>query len=120
MDTRHDDVAAYALGVLDREDAVAFEGHLAGCERCQLELGDFTGLTPMLREPAARAALAMSVRAPMCQAARSVLYVAAGFVVAIAAVLSVVEALAGGGVEPSRLTSVEAVSSQVTRLFGRV
>lgn len=33
-----DDLAAYALGALEREEAAALERHLADCERCQEEL----------------------------------------------------------------------------------
>jgi anti-sigma-K factor RskA len=32
-----EDLAAYMLGALDREEAAAFERHLEGCERCQEE-----------------------------------------------------------------------------------
>ncbi|GLZ34239.1 hypothetical protein Lesp02_64260 [Lentzea sp. NBRC 105346] len=100
--TRHDDVAAYALGVLAPEDAEAFEWHLTRCGDCQREMDEFSSFAPLLREPSARAALAMSVRAPLCKVARSLLLVAAGFVVAVAAVLSVVESLAAGngGTQP--------------------
>jgi len=34
----HFDVAAYALGVLDDDDAEAFELHLDDCAQCQGEL----------------------------------------------------------------------------------
>lgn len=37
-ETVHRDVAAYALGVLDLRETVAFEEHLAGCARCAGEL----------------------------------------------------------------------------------
>ncbi len=33
-----DELAAYALGALERDEADAFERHLAGCERCREEL----------------------------------------------------------------------------------
>lgn len=33
-----DDLAAYALGALEREEAADFERHLEGCERCQGEM----------------------------------------------------------------------------------
>jgi anti-sigma-K factor RskA len=33
-----DDLAAYVLGALEREEAAAFERHLDGCERCQQEM----------------------------------------------------------------------------------
>jgi anti-sigma-K factor RskA len=34
-----EDLAAYVLGALDREEASAFERHLEGCERCRKEMG---------------------------------------------------------------------------------
>jgi len=37
-DTLHDLTAAYALDALAPDDALAYEQHLAGCERCQEEL----------------------------------------------------------------------------------
>ena len=37
-DTLHDLTAAYALDALGPDDALAYEQHLAGCERCQDEL----------------------------------------------------------------------------------
>jgi anti-sigma factor RsiW len=37
-DTLHDLTAAYALDALGPDDALAYEQHLAGCERCQEEL----------------------------------------------------------------------------------
>ncbi|WP_326687144.1 MULTISPECIES: zf-HC2 domain-containing protein [unclassified Streptomyces] len=49
---QHTDVAAYALGVLDAADAELFEEHLAGCDRCAVELESVTALTPFLAEHA--------------------------------------------------------------------
>lgn len=37
----HTDVGAYALGLLEEPDRLAFEAHLATCERCRAELDDF-------------------------------------------------------------------------------
>jgi anti-sigma factor RsiW len=105
--TRHDDVAAYVLGVLGREDAEVFGQHLARCGQCQLELEEFRNFAPLLREPSARAALSMPVRQPVCKVTRSILLVAAGFVVAIAAVLSVVGSLAGSTGEPVEVGPVD-------------
>ena len=34
----HDDAAAYALGSLDHMERAAFEAHLAGCDRCAVEV----------------------------------------------------------------------------------
>jgi hypothetical protein len=48
----HEDVASYALGVLDDADAARFEEHLAGCDACARELEDFlpvVGLLPEVR-----------------------------------------------------------------------
>lgn len=39
----HTDVGAYALGLLEPGDRRAFEAHLAGCGRCQAELGELSG-----------------------------------------------------------------------------
>ncbi|WP_436771476.1 anti-sigma factor family protein [Yinghuangia sp. YIM S09857] len=36
----HTDVGAYALGLLEDEDRLAFESHLATCGRCQAELDE--------------------------------------------------------------------------------
>ena len=47
---QHTDVAAYALGVLDAADAERYEEHLAGCDRCAVELKSMTALTPFLAE----------------------------------------------------------------------
>jgi hypothetical protein len=41
MRERHQDVAAYALGVLEPEDAYRFEEHLAECVSCAVRLSDF-------------------------------------------------------------------------------
>jgi hypothetical protein len=49
---QHTDVAAYALGVLDAAEAEQFEEHLAGCERCVVELESVMALTPFLAEHA--------------------------------------------------------------------
>lgn len=41
---QHTDVGAYALGLLEESDRLAFEAHLAGCEFCINELADFSGM----------------------------------------------------------------------------
>ncbi|MEU0374805.1 zf-HC2 domain-containing protein [Streptomyces sp. NPDC006283] len=46
----HQDVAAYALGILEPADAFRFEEHLAGCVPCAVGLSDFTGLATALSE----------------------------------------------------------------------
>lgn len=40
-ETIHDAAAAYALGILDPDEARAFEAHLSGCERCRAEVASF-------------------------------------------------------------------------------
>ncbi len=49
-DVQHTDVAAYALGLLEDDDRRAFEAHLARCDRCAGELGDFTGMAGIFDE----------------------------------------------------------------------
>ncbi|MBP2705954.1 zf-HC2 domain-containing protein [Microbispora sp. RL4-1S] len=44
----HFDVAAYALGVLDDDDAEAFERHLDECAPCRAELLDTQDLPGLL------------------------------------------------------------------------
>ncbi|MBG0829147.1 zf-HC2 domain-containing protein [Planomonospora sp. ID67723] len=44
----HEDVAAYALGVLDEEDHQAFERHLMSCEECQAELRELSEVPGLL------------------------------------------------------------------------
>ncbi|MEU7199927.1 zf-HC2 domain-containing protein [Streptomyces sp. NPDC045470] len=46
----HTDVGAYALGVLDADEAARFEEHLAGCGRCAAELDGLMGLPPLLAD----------------------------------------------------------------------
>ncbi|MGW5680100.1 zf-HC2 domain-containing protein, partial [Streptomyces sp. NPDC003860] len=47
---RHEDVAAYALGVLEPADAHRFEDHLARCGRCRVQLSGFAATAGALRE----------------------------------------------------------------------
>ncbi|MGI5501726.1 zf-HC2 domain-containing protein [Lentzea sp. CA-135723] len=89
------DVAAYVLGVLDPAEHVRFSRHLAGCEDCKRDAADFGMFAPVLRPVVRRYP---PVREP-CPIARSILLVAAGVVVAIAAVLSVVESLSSHGAD---------------------
>ncbi|WP_394621750.1 zf-HC2 domain-containing protein [Lentzea sp. JNUCC 0626] len=89
------DVAAYVLGVLDPAEHVRFSRHLAGCEDCERDAADFGMFAPVLR-PVLRTH--PPAREP-CPIARSILVVAAGIVVAVAAVLSVVESLSSHGVD---------------------
>lgn len=46
----HVDVAAYALGVLDAQDAERFETHLIGCSSCAAELESFLPVVDLLSE----------------------------------------------------------------------
>ncbi|MEN8651818.1 zf-HC2 domain-containing protein [Streptomyces sp. 21So2-11] len=45
---RHQDVGAYALGVLDPADTFRFEEHLSDCPMCAVRLSEFAGLESML------------------------------------------------------------------------
>ncbi|MET7934619.1 zf-HC2 domain-containing protein [Streptomyces sp. NPDC005322] len=54
-DQQHTAVGAYALGVLDPADAMRFEEHLIGCERCAAELDELMGIPPLLAEYATSA-----------------------------------------------------------------
>ena len=44
----HEDVGAYALGVLDLAESSAFERHMASCGACAEQLEEFTRLEPLL------------------------------------------------------------------------
>lgn len=120
--TSHDgpcgDVAAYVLGVLEPDQHVIFSRHLAGCESCQRDAADFGMFAPVLREVVGQPA----GRHP-CRVARSILVVAAGVVVAIAAVLSVVESLStrpAGPAEIGTLTRAEPAHTEQFPLFRHV
>jgi hypothetical protein len=80
------DVAAYVLGVLDPAQHVIFSRHLTGCEGCQRDAADFGMFASVLRQ-----VVSQPVGHPPCRITRGILLVAAGFVVAVAAVLTVVE-----------------------------
>jgi anti-sigma factor RsiW len=95
------DVAAYVLGVLEPAQHVIFSRHLAGCETCQRDAADFGMFAPVLREVVRQPA----ERRPS-QVTRSILMLTAGVVVAIAAVLSVVESLCSHAEDPVELSSL--------------
>ncbi|WP_053738434.1 hypothetical protein [Nocardia sp. NRRL S-836] len=98
------DVAAYVLGVLDPVQWEAFARHLAGCEGCRLDVADFGTFTPVLRQSVS--SLGPPVTSRPCRVTRSILLVAAGIMVAVAAVLSVVESLAPHTDDPVGLGSL--------------
>ncbi|MFS8101585.1 zf-HC2 domain-containing protein [Lentzea alba] len=95
------DVAAYALGVLDPAQHVIFSRHLAGCESCRRDAADFGMFAPVLRQ-----VVSPPAGHPPCRITRSILLVAAGVVVAIAAVLSVVESLSSHVDDPVERSSL--------------
>lgn len=109
------DVAAYVLGVLDPAQHVIFSRHLAGCESCQGDAADFGMFAPALRQ-----AVGPPAGHPPCRVTRGILLVAAGFVVAVAAVLSVVESWSSRIDDPagiSNLTRAESVRGEPFPLF---
>ncbi|MFD9702199.1 zf-HC2 domain-containing protein [Lentzea sp. NPDC059081] len=111
------DVAAYVLGVLDPAQHVAFSRHLAGCGNCQDDAAEFGVFVPVLRP-----ALRPVVRTPF-RVTRGILVVAAGVVVAVAAVLSVVESLSShvnNPVERSSVLRAEPAHAEPFPLFGSV
>jgi hypothetical protein len=48
-EVHHEDVAAYALGLLDEHERTAFEHHLAGCAGCAAEVGVFAEMGELIR-----------------------------------------------------------------------
>ena len=71
-DGEHDDAAAYALGSLDPAERAAFELHLAGCDRCAVEVRSF-------QRVAAALAQGVPLRTPPTELRRRVLAWVAGF-----------------------------------------
>ena len=94
------DVAAYVLGVLDPAQHVIFSRHLAGCESCQCDAADFGMFAPVLRQ-----VVGQPTGRPPCRITRGILLVAAGFVVAVAAVLSVVESWSSQPDDPVEISN---------------
>ncbi|RSM97532.1 hypothetical protein DMB42_45625 [Nonomuraea sp. WAC 01424] len=45
----HTDVGAYALGLLEEDDRLAFESHLRTCSSCRFELSDLAGVAGVLQ-----------------------------------------------------------------------
>lgn len=52
LEQRHQDVAAYALGVLEPADVFRFEEHLADCGMCAIRLRDFAAAAAAVAEVA--------------------------------------------------------------------
>jgi len=46
--SEHTDVAAYSLGLLESNDRLEFEAHLADCPSCAAELAEFSALADLL------------------------------------------------------------------------
>ncbi|MEV3978016.1 zf-HC2 domain-containing protein [Nonomuraea sp. NPDC049758] len=49
-EVHHEDVAAYALGLLDDDERNAFERHLHGCPSCAGEVGAFAAMGELMRD----------------------------------------------------------------------
>jgi Putative zinc-finger len=48
VSVEHTDIGAYSLGLLDEQDRLAFEDHLATCPACGAELDDLRGMKELL------------------------------------------------------------------------
>ncbi|NUP43700.1 MAG: hypothetical protein HOY76_43425, partial [Streptomyces sp.] len=48
-EVHHEDVAAYALGLLDDQERHAFERHLDACPSCAGEVGAFAAMGELMR-----------------------------------------------------------------------
>jgi hypothetical protein len=48
MSVEHTDIGAYSLGLLNDQDRLAFEDHLATCPACGAELDDLSGMKELL------------------------------------------------------------------------
>jgi hypothetical protein len=48
-EVHHEDVAAYALGLLSDEERYAFQHHLDGCPSCAVEVGSFAAMGDLIR-----------------------------------------------------------------------
>jgi Putative zinc-finger len=44
VSVQHTDVAAYSFGLLEQQDRLEFEAHLAGCESCAAELAELSAM----------------------------------------------------------------------------
>jgi len=70
-DAVHDLTAGYALDALDETDRVAYERHLAHCERCQAELAVFAATAGSLAFSAEPAEPPPALRARILETARA-------------------------------------------------
>jgi hypothetical protein len=50
MSGEHTDVGAYSMGLLEEQDRLAFEDHLAGCPSCAAELAELFPMAALLRD----------------------------------------------------------------------
>lgn len=48
-EVHHEDVAAYALGLLGEDERAAFERHLDGCAHCASEVGSFAAMGELIK-----------------------------------------------------------------------
>jgi hypothetical protein len=118
VSAEHTDIGAYSLGLLNEQDRLAFEDHLATCPACGAELDDLRGMKELLTglEPAAPPASPEAATGPQVidllsrraadQRRRSRWQIAAG---AAAGVVL----LAGGGVAGLAAASQSSPSSAV-------
>jgi anti-sigma-K factor RskA len=70
-ETVHELTAAYALDALDAEDRVAFEEHLASCQRCRDEVAELAGVAGALAYGATPAEPPQALRERILDAARA-------------------------------------------------
>ena len=49
MSGEHTDVGAFSMGLLEEQDRLAFEDHLAGCPSCAAELAELSPMAALLR-----------------------------------------------------------------------
>jgi hypothetical protein len=47
MSVEHTDIAAYSLGLLNEQERLEFDAHLAGCAACEAELAEFAALADL-------------------------------------------------------------------------
>jgi len=94
LESPHDDLEAYALGALDRDDEARFDDHLSSCGRCREGLASYVSVTNALRQIpqvlAPPAPLPATVRAPAAR--RSFPVLPFGYAVAASLLLVI-----GGG-----------------------